>query len=367
MARRPKRLARVAAVFVGREANFLHVSSVRGAGGGRGFEGSCHRRSRLHRLESGRRTARARRRGGRARQPYDGPQEQPRPRDRAAARSWSWRTSATASWWRRCSRPRSPRSSSTSPRRSTCACRPPSPLRRRGQRDRHDQHARGRAPQRGAAVRVRVDRRRDLRRDRRAADAARTPRSAPRLPTARPSTPARATCGLWRRLHGLSTVSLRFGNVYGPRQDPLGEAGVIAIFCGKLQTGGEPTVFGDGRQTRDYVYRGRRRARMHDRRGQRRRRRLQRRPRRGGLGARPGRAAGHARRRAGAAERARVRAAVRARARRARCSAARSTRHARARCSASRPRSTSRTACAARCSRSSPSDASADPPPGLLA
>ena len=41
---------------------------------------------------------------------------------------------------------------------------------------------------------------------------------------------------LWNRLHGLSTVSLRFGNVYGPRQDPLGEAGVIAIFCGKLQT-----------------------------------------------------------------------------------------------------------------------------------
>ena len=59
---------------------------------------------------------------------------------------------------------------------------------------------------------------------------------------------------LWRRLHGLSTVSLRFGNVYGPRQDPLGEAGVIAIFCGKLQTGGAPTVYGDGRQTRDYVY-----------------------------------------------------------------------------------------------------------------
>ena len=59
---------------------------------------------------------------------------------------------------------------------------------------------------------------------------------------------------LWQRLHGLSTVALRFGNVYGPRQDPLGEAGVIAIFCGKLQTGGNPTVFGDGRQTRDYVF-----------------------------------------------------------------------------------------------------------------
>ena len=61
-------------------------------------------------------------------------------------------------------------------------------------------------------------------------------------------------CDLYRRLHGLSTVCLRFGNVYGPRQDPLGEAGVIAIFCGKLRNGGRPTVFGDGRQTRDYIY-----------------------------------------------------------------------------------------------------------------
>jgi UDP-glucose 4-epimerase len=61
---------------------------------------------------------------------------------------------------------------------------------------------------------------------------------------------------LYERLHGLSSVSLRLGNVYGPRQDPLGEAGVIAIFCGKLRTGGRPIVFGDGRQTRDYLYVG---------------------------------------------------------------------------------------------------------------
>jgi UDP-glucose 4-epimerase len=63
-------------------------------------------------------------------------------------------------------------------------------------------------------------------------------------------------CSLFRRLHGLSTVSLRYGNVYGPRQDPLGEAGVIAIFCGKLLEGGRPTVYGDGLQTRDYDYVG---------------------------------------------------------------------------------------------------------------
>ena len=61
---------------------------------------------------------------------------------------------------------------------------------------------------------------------------------------------------LYRRLHGLSTVSLRYGNVYGPRQDPLGEAGVIAIFCGKLIDGTKPKVFGDGKQTRDYVFVG---------------------------------------------------------------------------------------------------------------
>jgi UDP-glucose 4-epimerase len=63
-------------------------------------------------------------------------------------------------------------------------------------------------------------------------------------------------CDLFRRLHGLSTVSLRYGNVFGPRQDPLGEAGVVAIFCGKALEGGTPTVFGDGLQTRDYVFVG---------------------------------------------------------------------------------------------------------------
>jgi UDP-glucose 4-epimerase len=67
---------------------------------------------------------------------------------------------------------------------------------------------------------------------------------------------AEGYCELFKRLHGLSTVSLRYGNVYGPRQDPLGEAGVIAIFCGKLVEGGKATVFGDGLQTRDYVYVG---------------------------------------------------------------------------------------------------------------
>jgi UDP-glucose 4-epimerase len=61
---------------------------------------------------------------------------------------------------------------------------------------------------------------------------------------------------LYERLYGLSTIPLRLGNVYGPRQDPLGEAGVIAIFCGRLREGKRPTVFGDGKQTRDYIYVG---------------------------------------------------------------------------------------------------------------
>ncbi len=59
---------------------------------------------------------------------------------------------------------------------------------------------------------------------------------------------------LYERLYGLSTAALRLGNVYGPRQDPLGEAGVVAIFCGALLEGRTPRVFGDGDQTRDYVY-----------------------------------------------------------------------------------------------------------------
>ena len=59
---------------------------------------------------------------------------------------------------------------------------------------------------------------------------------------------------LYRRLFGLETTSLRLGNVYGPRQDPHGEAGVVAIFCSALRDGRRPRVFGDGEQTRDYVY-----------------------------------------------------------------------------------------------------------------
>jgi UDP-glucose 4-epimerase len=60
----------------------------------------------------------------------------------------------------------------------------------------------------------------------------------------------------YNRLHGTRHVSLRYGNVYGPRQDPHGEAGVVAIFLGRLAEGEQARIFGDGRQTRDYVYAG---------------------------------------------------------------------------------------------------------------
>jgi UDP-glucose 4-epimerase len=59
---------------------------------------------------------------------------------------------------------------------------------------------------------------------------------------------------LFNRLHAGCHVALRLANVYGPRQDPRGEAGVIAIFCGQVARGETPTIYGDGKQTRDYIY-----------------------------------------------------------------------------------------------------------------
>jgi UDP-glucose 4-epimerase len=60
----------------------------------------------------------------------------------------------------------------------------------------------------------------------------------------------------WNRLHGTRHVSLRLGNVYGPRQNPHGEAGVVAIFLRRLRDGEQVLIYGNGRQTRDYVYAG---------------------------------------------------------------------------------------------------------------
>src|SRR5580658_931385 len=62
--------------------------------------------------------------------------------------------------------------------------------------------------------------------------------------------------GLYNRLHQTSHSVLRLANVYGPRQDPTGESGVVPIFCSQVLAGIRPTIFGDGTQTRDYVYVG---------------------------------------------------------------------------------------------------------------
>jgi len=60
----------------------------------------------------------------------------------------------------------------------------------------------------------------------------------------------------FRVVHGLSSVALRYANVYGPRQDPHGEAGVVAIFSRRLLSGESARINGDGKQTRDFVYVG---------------------------------------------------------------------------------------------------------------
>ncbi len=86
-----------------------------------------------------------------------------------------------------------------------------------------------------------------------------TPEGAPEHPLAAYGTSklcAEQYCGWSHRLHGLSTATVRLANVYGPRQDPLGEAGVVAIFCDRVLSGDAPTIFGDGTQTRDFVFVG---------------------------------------------------------------------------------------------------------------
>ncbi len=86
-----------------------------------------------------------------------------------------------------------------------------------------------------------------------------TPEEAPERPLAPYGQAKLAAEGYLRllgALHGVSVTCLRFANVYGPRQDPLGEGGVCAIFCGAAAAGRGVTVFGAGEQTRDFVYVG---------------------------------------------------------------------------------------------------------------
>jgi UDP-glucose 4-epimerase len=86
-----------------------------------------------------------------------------------------------------------------------------------------------------------------------------TPEKAPALPMSaygQSKFSAEGYLGLYARLHGLSTVALRFANVYGPRQRAEGEGGVVAIVCDRVRRGQPTTIFGDGAQTRDFVYVG---------------------------------------------------------------------------------------------------------------
>jgi UDP-glucose 4-epimerase len=78
----------------------------------------------------------------------------------------------------------------------------------------------------------------------------------PLSPYAASKESAERYCELYSRLHGLSVFTLRLANVYGPRQDPRGEAGVIARYCAAAVTTGRAIVYGDGLQTRDFVYVG---------------------------------------------------------------------------------------------------------------
>jgi UDP-glucose 4-epimerase len=90
-------------------------------------------------------------------------------------------------------------------------------------------------------------------------DAGPASEDAPRLPLSPYGTSKLAAeeyLATWNRLHGTRHVALRLGNVYGPRQDPHGEAGVVAIFLSRIRDGHAATIYGDGSQTRDYVFSG---------------------------------------------------------------------------------------------------------------
>jgi UDP-glucose 4-epimerase len=83
------------------------------------------------------------------------------------------------------------------------------------------------------------------------------PESHPQRPLSPYGVSKKAACdylGAYRELHGIEYTALALANVYGPRQDPHGEAGVVAIFAGRLLSDQPCTVFGDGNQTRDFVY-----------------------------------------------------------------------------------------------------------------
>ena len=108
----------------------------------------------------------------------------------------------------------------------------------------------------GRARALRLHRRRHLRRAGRLPHAGDATRTRPVSPYGVSKAAGELYLGVYRAQYGLPYTALRYANVYGPRQDPHGEAGVVAIFCERLLEGETCTIFGDGKQTRDYVFAG---------------------------------------------------------------------------------------------------------------
>ena len=126
--------------------------------------------------------------------------------------------------------------------------------RRDRQHPRLVERVRGRARGRRVEGRVRGVGRHALRHARRGARARGRTRSGPSRRTASRRRRSATTCTTTAQVRGLEYTALALANVYGPRQDPHGEAGVVAIFAGKLLHHERPVIFGDGTQTRDFVY-----------------------------------------------------------------------------------------------------------------
>ncbi len=127
-------------------------------------------------------------------------------------------------------------------------------VRRDRQHPRHAQRLRRRGRGRRRQGDLRRVRRNALRHHRRAARCAKANRKRPSLPTASSKKAAGDYLYYYRQVRGLEYTASAMANVYGPRQDPHGEAGVVSIFAGKVLSHERPMIYGDGSQTRDFVY-----------------------------------------------------------------------------------------------------------------
>ena len=208
-----------------------------------------HRRRGLHRLESGRRPARARRRGDGRRRPLDRAPREPRRGARRRAPSWSSWTSATAPRWPSWPREAAPEAifhlaAQIDVRKSVADPAFDASINVGGTANVLEA---ARAAGAGASSSSPPAARSTARATARSCRSPRTPPIAPLSAYGQSKYAAEGYLALYERLYGLSGVSLRLGNVYGPRQDPLGEAGVIATGSRRfvfVSTGG--AIYGEG-------------------------------------------------------------------------------------------------------------------------